>query len=194
MFLNFFRVSFHRGPDAGNRGWGVEELEEGDDWHGSNPVEAWNLRLPGGVFVQCPRVVIADEVGLCRLAWLPNSNNLKRLEVGLQALQPMEVIDDNLAGFAPPSLASFRCDVFRNVGDLEGLPSFVEDMKEEEEEKRKIAESEKSNGAVNAAAAAVSNHSSSSKTQSKESATKPTISPKKSGDSDDQSIEDALQL
>ena len=40
------------GPSIGNKGWGIEQMEEGDDWHGSAPVELWNLRLPGGIFLQ----------------------------------------------------------------------------------------------------------------------------------------------
>ena len=46
-------TSWTWGPNTGNRGWALEDLQEGDDWHGNAPVEFWNLRLPGGIFVQC---------------------------------------------------------------------------------------------------------------------------------------------
>jgi len=133
-------TSWTWGPEAGNRGWQIEELEEGDAWHGSAPVELWNLRLPGGVFVQSPRVITGEEVGLCRLAWLPDSDTLLRMEAGVLALQPMMLEDNTLAGFAPPTLASMRCDALQKIGDLEGVPSFVEQMQQEDAEAAKGTE------------------------------------------------------
>jgi len=116
------------GPQVGNKGWGIEELEEGDDWHGSAPVDLWNLRLPGGIFVQCPRIVTDASVALCRLAWLPNDDTLLRLEAGALALQPMmDELDENLVGFYPPTLGSYRCDMMSKMGELEGDPQFVRD-------------------------------------------------------------------
>ena len=120
-------TSWTWGPEAGDRGWGIPELEIGvDDWHGCSPVEAWNMRLPGGIFIQLPRVVTGDVIERCRLAWMPNADTLLRFEAGLMALQP--VLDDAeaIVGFKPPSLASLRCDVLQNDGDLEGVPSFVQ--------------------------------------------------------------------
>lgn len=128
-------TSWTWGPDAGNRGWSLQELEEGDDWHGSAPVEVWNLRLPGGFFVQTPRVITGNAAALCRMAWLPDSDTLLRLEAGVLALQPMLLDDDTLAGFEPPTLASLRCDVLQKVGDLEGVPTFVDQMKRDEAER-----------------------------------------------------------
>jgi len=130
-------TSWTWGPEAGNRGWSLEELEEGDSWQANMPVELWNLRLPGGLFIQTPRVIRAEEVGLLRLAWLPTTETLLRLETGVLALQPMPVLsdEDDFEVLAPPSLASLRCDVLRKVGDLEGAPSFVEQMQKEEAEK-----------------------------------------------------------
>jgi hypothetical protein len=114
------------GPEAGDRLWSIPELEIGvDDWHGCAPVEAWNLRLPGGIFIQLPRVVTSDTIELCRLAWMPDEDTLLRLEAGVMALQPIYGIDDFVAGFKPPKLASLRCDVLQKEGDLEGVPSFV---------------------------------------------------------------------
>lgn len=123
-------TSWTWGPQAGNRGWKIEELEAGDDWHGSAPVEAWNLRLPGGIFVQAPRIVTDAETGLFRLAWLPDSDTLLRVECGVIALQPIDVEDEAVMGLEPPSLASLRCDMMRKMGDLEGQPSFVRDEME----------------------------------------------------------------
>jgi hypothetical protein len=122
-------TSWTWGPEAGDRGWSIPELEIGvDDWHGYAPVEAWNLRLPGGIFIQLPRVVTSGTIDRCRVAWMPDAETLLRLEAGVLALQPM--LDDDkkesaVIGFEPPKLASLRCDVLQNIGDLEGGPSFV---------------------------------------------------------------------
>ena len=121
-------TSWTWGPEAGDRGWGLPELEIGvDDWHGCAPVEAWNLRLPGGIFIQLPRVITGDVIERCRLAWMPNADTLLRFEAGVMALQPILGMDsDSMVGFEPPTLASLRCDVLENNGDLEGVPSFVQ--------------------------------------------------------------------
>lgn len=105
------------GPQAGDQGWLVEELEE--DWHGVNPVETWNLRL-GGIVVQAPRLITGSAVELCRLAWLPTTENLLRLEAGVAALQPQFNENDELIALKPPSLTSLRCDATQKVGELEG--------------------------------------------------------------------------
>lgn len=121
-------TSWTWGPEAGDRGWGLPELEIGvDDWHGCAPVEAWNLRLAGGIFIQLPRVITGDVIERCRLAWMPNADTLLRFEAGVMALQPILSMDsDSMVGFEPPTLASLRCDVLENNGDLEGVPSFVQ--------------------------------------------------------------------
>jgi hypothetical protein len=134
-------TSWTWGEQAGNRGWKIDELDDDDSWHGSNPTELWNLRLvQGGIFVSCPRVVTSNSDGSStnpafgdrfRLAWLPNDDTLLRLEVGIVAFKP--IYDDELmVGFEPPSLASYRCDVLINGGDLEGQPSFVETSRQQE--------------------------------------------------------------
>jgi hypothetical protein len=121
-------TSWTWGPQIGNKGWSLDELEDMDSWHGITPPEMWNLRLPGGVFIQSPRVVTDDQAGVCRLAWLPNSETLLRVEVGVMALQPMFVEDDDdMVGFEPPRLASLRCDIMDKVGDLEGQPKFSQE-------------------------------------------------------------------
>jgi hypothetical protein len=117
-------TSWTWGPQIGNRGWALEELDEADAWHGNAPVSEWNLRLPGGIFIQCPRVITDASVGLCRLAWMPNAETLLRLEAGVSALQPMVLEDETVIGFEPPTLASLRCDVLQKVGDLDGEPQF----------------------------------------------------------------------
>lgn len=141
-------TSWTWGSDAGDRGWSISSLSEDDDWHGSAPPEAWNLRLPGGIFVQsAPKIIQAASVGLCRIAWLvPGANEgdpqqLLRLEAGVQALQEIVVQDDEVVGFSPPSLATYRCDILKEVGELKGQPSFVEMMREEEREKVEASDS-----------------------------------------------------
>lgn len=140
-------TSWTWGPEAGHRGWSIAELktetaddsgnynDDDDDWHGRAPVEVWNLRLPGGIFVQTARVIQSNVAEACRLAWLPDSDTLLRLEARVLALQPIfETSNDDdgeLVGFEPPVLASMRCDVLQNLGDLEGAPSFVQQMQEE---------------------------------------------------------------
>ena len=59
--------------------------------------------------------------GLFRLAWLPDDDNLLRVEAGVAALQPMIVDDDTMVGFEPPSLVSLRCDMMKNMGELENV-------------------------------------------------------------------------
>jgi hypothetical protein len=114
-------TSWTWGPQTGNRGWRIEEMEESDAWHGISPVELWNLRLPGGVFIQAPRIVTELSTALCRLAWLPNDETLLRVEAGVVALQPMLTDDDMMVGFEPPSLTSLRCDVLEKMGELENV-------------------------------------------------------------------------
>ncbi len=114
-------TSWTWGPQNGNRGWEISEMEETDAWHGITPVEQWNLRL-GPIHVQCPRIVTDATVGVCRLAWLPDDETLLRVEAGVQALQPMIVEDDMMVGFQPPSLASLRCDLMKMIGELENVP------------------------------------------------------------------------
>lgn len=127
-------TSWTWGPQAGNRGWQVERMEEADAWHGrptGDGPNVWNLRLPGGVLLQCPRIISDDETGIFRLAWLPTNDDLLRLEGGVLALQPMIMEDDTLVGFHPPTLSSLRCDVMKKTGDLPDLPKFLKDEEKE---------------------------------------------------------------
>jgi Domain of unknown function (DUF3598) len=125
-------TSWTWGPQAGNRGWEISEMEETDSWHGITPVEQWNLRM-GPIHVQCPRVITDANVGICRLAWLPDDETLLRVEAGAQALQPMIVDDDMMVGFEPPTLSSLRCDMMKKIGDLENVPKPSNTWKIEEE-------------------------------------------------------------
>ena len=122
------------GPTTGNRGWELQILQEEDAWHGLAPVNVWNLRLPiGGIFVQAPRIITGTSIGLCRLAWLPTDQTLLRLEAGVRAFEPVmtgsdkddDDDDEQFIRFYPPSLASYRCDILANQGDLDGEPQFV---------------------------------------------------------------------
>lgn len=121
-------TSWTWGPGAGNQGWRIDSLPEGDDWHGSAAPGLWNLRVPGSpITLQSTAVVTPGEVALVRLAWMPDNNHLLRLEAGFVALEPMN--DDNnnndnddhlVVALAPPRLVSLRCDVLQNMGELEG--------------------------------------------------------------------------
>ena len=121
-------TSWTWGPTSGDRGWAIEDLEEEDAWQGISTVERWNLRLPGGIFVQAPRVITDLQAELCRMAWLPDDETLLRVEAGCLALQPMVMEDDELVGFHPPSLASLRTDVLKKMGELDQVPSFARDQ------------------------------------------------------------------
>mmetsp|Transcript_196 Transcript_196/g.204 ORF Transcript_196/g.204 Transcript_196/m.204 type:complete len:468 (-) Transcript_196:8-1411(-) len=125
------------GPQAGDRGWAIEEMDEADSWHGrptGDNQNVWSLRL-GGILLQCPRVVMPNTVDFCRLAWLPEEETdevdakLIRIEAGITAMEP--VIDeesDMLVGFMPPKLSNLRCDVMTKSGELENA-SMLEQLK-----------------------------------------------------------------
>ena len=114
-------TSWTWGPQSGNRGWAITEMDEVDAWHGrptGDNENIWNLRLQGGILLQGPRVIQSGEAGIFRLAWLPDDDNLVRLEGSVMALEPMLLDDETLTGFYPPSLGSLRCDVLKKLGDL----------------------------------------------------------------------------
>ncbi len=123
------------GLQTGDRGWSIEDLDEADAWHGrptGDTSDVWAMRLPGGVLLQCPRIITTGRAGLCRLAWLPEDDapvgspddgetaRLLRVEASVMALEP--VIDeenDVMLGFYPPELGSLRCDILAKYGELE---------------------------------------------------------------------------
>eukprot|EP00548_Thalassiothrix_antarctica_P005129 CAMPEP_0194137612 /NCGR_PEP_ID=MMETSP0152-20130528/7487_1 /TAXON_ID=1049557 /ORGANISM="Thalassiothrix antarctica, Strain L6-D1" /LENGTH=392 /DNA_ID=CAMNT_0038834711 /DNA_START=15 /DNA_END=1193 /DNA_ORIENTATION=- len=126
-------TSWTWGPQAGNKGWQMDRMEEADAWHGrptGDGPNVWNLRLPGGILLHCPRVVSNDEAGIFRLAWMPTEETLVRMEVSIMALQPMIMEDETLVGFYPPSLGSLRCDTMTKIGDLPDLPRFIDQEKD----------------------------------------------------------------
>jgi len=137
-------TSWTWGPQSGNRGWAVDELDETDSWQGITPVECWNLRLPGGIHVQAPRIITDATVGICRLAWLPSDEKLLRVEAGVSALQPMTIEDDMMVGFEPPSLTSLRCDMFEKAGELENAPRPSQDWNTGGEEESDVTTTQKS--------------------------------------------------
>lgn len=128
-------TSWTWGPQTGDRGWEIQDMDEADAWHGrptGDTSDVWAMRLPGGILLQAPRVITSGMAGLCRLAWLPEDDGevgteadgdpakLLRVEASVMALEP--VIDeenDVMVGFYPPSLGSLRCDVLMKVGELE---------------------------------------------------------------------------
>jgi hypothetical protein len=103
------------GPQSGDRGWQLDQVELEDQWHGNNPVGRWNWRTQS-VYVQLPKLVTGDETALFRMAWLADPDHLLRIEAGVLALQP--IFDDDssegsLVGLEPPKLVSLRCDTLQ---------------------------------------------------------------------------------
>ena len=142
-------TSWTWGPNTGNRGWSIDEMEEVDAWHGrptGDSPNTWSLRLPGGILLQAPRVVTEGQAGLCRLAWLPTEDLLLRVEASIIALVPMIMEDDSMVGFEPPSLGSLRCDVMKKLGELEDSGKFVKEG--EEDSVRPVGDAEIANAAV----------------------------------------------
>lgn len=129
-------TSWTWGPQTGDRGWSIQEIDEADSWHGrqGDAAGVWSLRLPGGVLIQCPRVIVGGASGICRLAWMPeddgevgtledgNRAKLLRIEASVLALEPIisEEDDNMMVGFYPPTLGSLRTDILEKVGELEG--------------------------------------------------------------------------
>lgn len=129
-------TSWTWGPQNGDRGWQIDELDEVDAWHGrpaGDDNNVWSMRLPGGILLQCPRVITSDRQALCRLAWLPEDEGeigteadgdpakLLRVEASVLALEPVVDEENNIMRFNPPSLGSLRCDVLQKVGELENV-------------------------------------------------------------------------
>ena len=130
-------TSWTWGPQTGDRGWAIQEMDEADSWHGRPTGDAtgtWSLRLPGGVLIQCPRVIVGGVAGICRLAWLPEDEGmpgtvndgstakLLRIEASVSAFEPVISDDDEnmMVGYYPPSLGSLRTDILEKEGELEG--------------------------------------------------------------------------
>ena len=130
-------TSWTWGPQTGDRGWAIQEMDEVDSWHGRPAGDAtgtWSLRLPGGILIQCPRVIVGGNAGICRLAWMPEDEGLPgtsndggtakllRVEASVSALEPVISDDDEnmMVGFYPPSLGSLRSDIMEKIGELEG--------------------------------------------------------------------------
>lgn len=141
--LTSLKHSFTGGPERGDRGWQIQELDEVDAWHGrptGDDNNTWSMRLPGGILLQCPRVITSDRGQLCRLAWLPEDEGeagteadgdpakLLRVEASVIALEPVIDEENNTMRFEPPSLGSLRCDVLQKFGELENV-SILEKLK-----------------------------------------------------------------
>lgn len=131
------------GPEKGDRGWQIQELDEVDAWHGrptGDDNNVWSMRLPGGILLQCPRVITSGRGSLCRLAWLPEDEGevgteadgdpakLLRVEASVIALEPIIDEENDTMRFKPPSLGSLRCDVLQKFGELENV-SILEKLK-----------------------------------------------------------------
>lgn len=129
-------TSWTWGPEKGDRGWQIQELDEVDAWHGrptGDNNNVWSMRLPGGILLQCPRVITSGRGELCRLAWLPedegkvgteadgDSAKLLRVEASVIALEPIIDEESDTMRFKHPSLGSLRCDVLEKIGELENV-------------------------------------------------------------------------
>jgi len=136
-------TSWTWGPENGDRGWQIQELDEVDAWHGrptGDDNNVWSMRLPGGILLQCPRVITSGRGQLCRLAWLPEDEGevgteadgdpakLLRVEASVIALEPVIDEENDTMRFKPPSLGSLRCDVLQKFGELENV-SILEKLK-----------------------------------------------------------------
>jgi hypothetical protein len=183
-------TSWTWGQQAGNRGWNIEEMEETDAWQGITPVESWNLKLPGGVFVQAPHVVTDSSTALCRLAWLPDDETLLRVEAGVAALQPMLAEDEMMVAFEPPSLTSLRCDMMVKMGELENESRPSRDWNDN---------LQKMENSLNTSPESVTQEESPKRSKTEDSAVKPEVAHRSSSKGDDpesglQAIRDALSL
>jgi hypothetical protein len=131
-------TSWTWGPQTGDRGWSILEMDEADSWHGrprGDATSVWSLVLPGGLLIQCPRVIVGGMAGICRLAWMPedegevgtvgdgNTAKLLRVEASVSALEPIISDEDEtmMVGFYPPTLGSLRTDILEKIGELEGV-------------------------------------------------------------------------
>jgi len=127
-------------------------LDEVDAWHGrptGDDNNVWSMRLPGGILLQCPRVVTSGRAELCRLAWLPEEEGevgteadgdpakLLRVEASVFALEPIIDEENDTMRFAPPTLGSLRCDVLQKIGELENVSILekLQNMGEMEDDK-----------------------------------------------------------
>jgi len=125
-------TSWTWGPQSGDKGWMVEDMEEGDAWHGrprGDSSNVWSMRLPGGILIQCPRVIPPNDVELCRLAWLPEDDTLLRAEASISCLKPIVNNDDEMVGLAPPELVALRCDMMEMRGEVDEASTMYERIK-----------------------------------------------------------------
>lgn len=150
-FAKWSGSSWTYGPQMGDKGWSILDMEEADAWHGrptGDNDNVWNLRLPGGILVQCPRIVYSGEIGLMRLAWMPEGKNeendgaLLRLEAGVSALEPIISPDneEEMIGFYPPGLSSLRCDTLTKSGELENVSLLERERKMKQKEQQEEPE------------------------------------------------------
>lgn len=181
------------GPQAGDRGWAIEEMDEADSWHGrptGDNQNVWSLRL-GTILLQCPRVVLPNTVDFCRLAWLPEDESddvnasLLRIEAGIVAMEPViDEEEDVLVGFMPPKLSNLRCDVMTKTGELQNA-SMLEQLKKLGELKDNTVQKKKS--PAPAAPKPISNKEKELKVEPASSpASKSKLFPSKSNDDDDE--------
>ncbi|CAM9673084.1 unnamed protein product [Heterosigma akashiwo] len=109
------------GQSQGAQEWDVPEMEEHDAWHGRHMGDSdnvWVLKI-GGLLIHGPKLISGGGFGgLYRVAWLPEEDTLLRTEASIVALEPMTMDDENVVGFHPPSLVSFRSDAMKKTSDL----------------------------------------------------------------------------
>ena len=134
-------TSWTWGENRGDEGWQIDEMEEPDAWHGrptGDTSNVWSMRLPGGILIQCPRMIasaaandgFAIAAETMRLAWLPEEDNLVRIEASILAMDnPIFDDDGEVIGFRPPRLVTLRTDKLLSIGELEGA-SLLERQRE----------------------------------------------------------------
>mmetsp|Transcript_7766 Transcript_7766/g.9944 ORF Transcript_7766/g.9944 Transcript_7766/m.9944 type:complete len:426 (-) Transcript_7766:42-1319(-) len=127
-------TSWTWGETTGDKGWMVSEMEEADAWHGrprGDSSNVWSMRLPGGILIQCPRVIPPNDIELCRLAWLPDDEVLLRAEASISCLEPIiDEENDQMIGLKPPKLVALRCDVLESRGEVDEKGTMLDRLKE----------------------------------------------------------------
>jgi len=132
-------TSWTWGPQTGDQGWAITDMEEGDAWHGrprGDVDSVWSMRLGGGVLVQAPKLLAPGRSELFRLAWMPEEGRLSRIEGSVVAMGEEED-GDGTVRYAPPVLGSLRCDTLEMTGELEGT-SKLEFLKTLDNEKAEL--------------------------------------------------------
>jgi hypothetical protein len=146
-FAKWAGTSWTWGESRGDEGWQIDDMEEGDAWHGrprGDTPNVWSMRLPGGILLQCPRMIESATASAddgfsnliaegMKVAWLPEDDKLLRIEASVMAMD-RPIIDEidgeeQVVGFYPPRLTTLRTDMLQKMGELENV-SLLERQRE----------------------------------------------------------------